>query len=455
MKTTVQMNWIVSITIGAVLLAADPGWAAEPSQDTRVNRSSTATAEPEEIPTPRAKVVRPDNIKQGSAVDSGTHGLGGNMPVPEDEQIIIVIPGTEGQKLTIGSPDDGYEQEADAIAGQIGNPPSGIATDQNAATGLALPGGDVSGLNPIDDPADPVSGLLSPGSKAGIDPEDNPVDPVSSNRMRMPAQKVGLDPEDDPGGPVSHGAQQQTKSGPAPLTGVEVSSGLLKSGSAPGRTDGVKGSGMANMYPLGSTDDTHTNDQPASPPGSDATSEQKGQGGQLIDSVLERGQKSGYSFPRDPREDRWTTTPGDTPDNDKSDQAKSRVVIGDNSRKKPIPIEARGKLNPSFKLNIFTRNSTLKEGDKVTASIKFTNQGPGASSASTSFSLSCEKTCPFDKTTGKIGKSLKPGRSTSLSLTSKALSAGMYRIRVRTDQFGGDDQLNLKVTAKPKRAARN
>lgn len=112
--------------------------------------------------------------KIGSPVEPrhGSGGIGGNLPVPDDLQDGISIPGTEGTKLTIGSPNDGYEQEADRVADQIINPPK-----PKTATGFSP--GDKAGINPEDDPAGPVSGKTTPGSEEGLDPKDDPAGPVS------------------------------------------------------------------------------------------------------------------------------------------------------------------------------------------------------------------------------------------------------------------------------------
>jgi hypothetical protein len=151
------------------------------------------------VSAPRLK-PKTGGEKVGSPVEAqlGSGGIGGNLPIPDDLQGGIRIPGTEGAKLTIGSPNDQHETEADRVAGQVmdPDPPKG-----KSASGFSP--GDKAGINPEDDPAGPVSGKTTPGSEVGVDPEDDPAGPVSG--LTAPGSKVGLDPEDDPAGPVSRG----------------------------------------------------------------------------------------------------------------------------------------------------------------------------------------------------------------------------------------------------------
>ena len=115
--------------------------------------------------------------------------------VDDDMEVGITIPGSESSSLTIGSPGDSHEQEADRIADTVIRPKSNPAF---------LPGRDI-GKIPETDPAGPVSSQSTPGSEVGLDPRDDPAGPVSG--LGSPGGAVSLDPRDDPMGPVSVGQQ--------------------------------------------------------------------------------------------------------------------------------------------------------------------------------------------------------------------------------------------------------
>ena len=137
-------------------------------------------------PPQRAIVGRPMK-------DLNAKSLGKDIPIPNDSEIGISLPGSAESSLTVGSPGDKHEQEADTVAERVtGNPKPKMAR--------GLSPGDVVGKNPDVDPGGPVSGWLAPGSTVGLDPRDNPGGPVS-----IPGVDVGLDPRDDPSGPVSVG----------------------------------------------------------------------------------------------------------------------------------------------------------------------------------------------------------------------------------------------------------
>ncbi|MDX2494730.1 MAG: hypothetical protein QNK27_07190 [Desulfuromusa sp.] len=119
----------------------------------------------------------------------------GDIPVPNDMEVGITLPGSESSTLTVGSPGDSYEREADRVADSVMRPKSNPAL---------LPGSDV-GKIPETDPAGPVSNQSTPGSEVGLDPRDDPGGPVSG--LGSPGGAVSLDPRDDPMGPVSVGQQ--------------------------------------------------------------------------------------------------------------------------------------------------------------------------------------------------------------------------------------------------------
>ncbi len=122
----------------------------------------------------------------------------GDIPIPDDMEVGITLPGGESSSLTIGSPGDSYEQEADRVADSVrGNPPPENTT--------ALSPGSEVGKIPETDPAGPVSSQSTPGREVGLDPRDDPGGPVSG--LGSPGGAVSLDPRDDPMGPVSVGQQ--------------------------------------------------------------------------------------------------------------------------------------------------------------------------------------------------------------------------------------------------------
>lgn len=101
-------------------------------------------------------------------------------------------------------------------------------------------------------------------------------------------------------------------------------------------------------------------------------------------------------------------------------------------------------LKPKLKIDLSLKTKNLKAGDKATILVSVKNNGKGTLNKTESYSLQCVPGCPFSKSRGKLNAELKPGDSSTLSLTSKNLDAGEYNVTVKT-KFGSSKKLKFKV----------
>ncbi len=180
-----------------------PAAAAELEKDPAAPKAISTKPSVRSLPKGTPPRLKPKGLAQPQKTTigrpqqvPGAGGLGEEIPIPNDSEVGISLPGSESSALTVGGADDKHEQEADDVADRIMSNPK-----PKTARGLS-PGTEV-GKKPDSDPAGPVSNQMAPGSAVSLDPRDDPGGPVSN--LGSPGADVGLDPRDDPAGPVSVG----------------------------------------------------------------------------------------------------------------------------------------------------------------------------------------------------------------------------------------------------------
>lgn len=165
MKSVFQMKGLMILLVAALFIVPT-AHAASTSKDT--------TTPQDQIAVPAEKSYTPAKpLMRTLKVNPGAGGPGEKLPVPNDSAVGISLPGSESSALTVGSPGDKHEQEADDVADRIMSNPK-----PKTARGLSL--GDDVGRKPDVNPAGPVSNLGTPGADVGLDPRDDPAGPVST-----------------------------------------------------------------------------------------------------------------------------------------------------------------------------------------------------------------------------------------------------------------------------------